>query len=313
MDAVAVDGPGEPFEHPALFYRGDAEYLAGTVPFVFDGLAAGDPVAVSVPGPRLELLRAALGSDADRVRLHDMTEVGRNPGRIISEVLLAAAEAHPDRHVRIIGEPIWAGRSALEYPACLQHEALINLAFRGRRATILCPYDVDGLDDAVLADAAETHPVLVEQGSGRLSDAYDWAGAAARGNVPLPEPPPTEVFAFDPASLSAARRFAATGARRVGLHDEDRLDDFVLAIGELAANSIRYGGGRGLLRVWAQDGLLTGEVRDAGRIDDPLAGRRRVDDAERGGRGLRMVHSIADLVRTYTGPDGTTTRVHLLL
>jgi hypothetical protein len=41
----------EPFTHPALFYRGADEYLAGTIPFVRTGLAAGEPVAVAVPGP----------------------------------------------------------------------------------------------------------------------------------------------------------------------------------------------------------------------------------------------------------------------
>ena len=43
-----------------------------------------------------------------------------------------AVDAHPDKHVRVIGEPIWPGRSDLEYPACVQHEALINRAFAVR-------------------------------------------------------------------------------------------------------------------------------------------------------------------------------------
>jgi hypothetical protein len=33
----------DPFDHPALFYRDDREYLAGTLPFIADGLAAGAP------------------------------------------------------------------------------------------------------------------------------------------------------------------------------------------------------------------------------------------------------------------------------
>ena len=122
------------FVHPALLYRDDEEYLDGTVPFIRAGLAAGEPVAVAVPGRNLELLRTALGADTDRVVMRDMTVAGRNPGRIIPTVLLAFAGAHPGRRVRIIGEPIWAGRSAVEYPACAQHEALINAAFTGRPA-----------------------------------------------------------------------------------------------------------------------------------------------------------------------------------
>ena len=146
------------FVHPALFYQGPWEYLAGTVPFIMEGLAAGAPVAVAVPEPRLGLLREALGEHAERIQLLDMGVAGRNPGRIIAEVLRATADAHPDEHVRIIGEPIWPGRSDTEYPACAQHEALINLAFTGRRVSILCPYDVAGLDPLVVADAASDSP-----------------------------------------------------------------------------------------------------------------------------------------------------------
>src|SRR4051812_38040295 len=86
---------GDPFRHPALFYAGEQEYLDGTLPFVRDGLAAGEPVAVAVPGPNLELLRAALGPDAAAVHMLDMRTVGRNPGRIIAGVLAAFADAHP--------------------------------------------------------------------------------------------------------------------------------------------------------------------------------------------------------------------------
>ena len=98
----------DPFDHPALFYRDEQEYLAGTLPFITEGLAAGTPVAVAVPTANLALLRDELGRDAERVRLLDMTEVGRNPGRIIPGVLRAFADAHPGRHVRIIGEHLWA-------------------------------------------------------------------------------------------------------------------------------------------------------------------------------------------------------------
>src|SRR5690348_4935569 len=137
-----ADGAERTFSHPALLYQGPWEYLAGTLPFIRDGLAAGEAVAVAVPGPRLELLRARLGEAAGRVRLLDMPGVGRHPGRIMVEVLRAAVDAHPGERVRIIGEPIWAGRTEAEYPACVQHEALINMAFAGRRTTIMCPYDV---------------------------------------------------------------------------------------------------------------------------------------------------------------------------
>src|SRR5689334_20753841 len=75
------------FAHPALFYRDAAEFIAGTVPFIREGLAAGEPVAVAVPRSGLELIRAELGYDAARTTLIDMAQAGRNPGRIIPSVL----------------------------------------------------------------------------------------------------------------------------------------------------------------------------------------------------------------------------------
>ncbi|MHA6794435.1 anti-sigma factor RsbA family regulatory protein [Pseudonocardia bannensis] len=301
---------GTTFSHPALFYRDADEFLAGTVPFVLDGLTAGDPVAVAVPAPRLALLRAALGPAAERVRLIDMSEAGRNPGRIIGEVLGPMAYGHPGKHVRIVGEPVWPGRTALEYTACVQHEALINLAFHGRSATILCPYDVAGLAPDVLGDATVTHPVLIVQGQTQPSPDFDPEGIVTACNLPLPEPAAAIRFPFGKDRLSAARRLVADHAARAGL-DEERVGDLVLAAGELAANSLRHGGGEGLLRLWEEDDHLVCEISDSGYIADPLAGRRPVALGQLSGRGLKMVHYFADLVRTHTSPVGTTTRVYM--
>jgi anti-sigma regulatory factor (Ser/Thr protein kinase) len=298
------------FRHPALFYRGDEEYLAATVPFILEGLNGGEPVAVAVPGPKLALLRATLGRDADRVRLLNMTEVGRNPGRIIPGVLRAFADAHQTGRVRIIGEPIWPGRSAVEYPACVQHEALINMAFPGRPVTILCPYDVGGLDDVVLADAQLTHPVLIDATGERDSAGYAPADIVAAYNQPLPEPAAAATLSFDHASFPQVRRFAVEHARRAGLPAR-RIDDMALAVSELATNSIIHGGGAGTLRIWTADAQLVCEIADGGKLIDPLVGRRPVAPGSLGGRGMLLVNLVADLVRVHTGEAGTVIRVHL--
>ena len=80
---------------------------------------------------------------------------------------------------------------------------------------------------------------------------------------------------------------------------------------ELAANSCLHGGGSGEVRLWAEDGHVVCEVRGAGTITDPLAGRRPADMSPNGGRGILMVHHLADLVRVHTGPDGTAVRVYM--
>ncbi len=299
----------KPFAHPALLYRGAPEYVAATTAFVREGLAAGDPVAVAVPAANLALIETALGAEAGRVLLLDMTEAGRNPGRIIPGVLREFADRHPGRHVRIIGEPIWPGRSVTEYPACAQHEALINLAFSGRRATILCPYDLDGLTPEVLEEAARTHPVLRD--ASREWDSADYAPELVieGHNRPLDEPETFVSLRFDNGNLSAARGLAAREAAAMGF-GADRLDDIRLTVAELGANSLDHGGGAGTLRVWAEEGRLVCEVSDAGHITDPLAGREPVDPRTAGSRGLLIVNLLSDLVRVHTRAGATTVRVY---
>ena len=264
-----------------------------------------------MPSPNLASICGALGPDTARVRLLDMTEAGRNPGRIIPTVLLAFANAHAGKRVRIIGEPIWHGRTDLEYPACVQHEALINLAFAGRHATILCPYDVTRLDPTAVADAAHTHPVLIDMDGERPSPGYAPEHVLDAYNVELPSPDQASMdsYIFDLANIAQARAYAVSRAQRLGL-PADRVAEVELSVAELANNSIAHGGGAGTLELWAADGYVVCQVRDSGTLADPLAGRRTVPPEDTSGRGLLLAHSMADLVRIHTAPDRTTIRLH---
>jgi anti-sigma regulatory factor (Ser/Thr protein kinase) len=297
----------ESFVHPALFYRGADEYLAGTVPFIVEGLAKDEAVAVSVPGPQLALLRSALGDSAEQVRMLDMTEAGRNPGHIIPGVLRAFADTH-EAPVRIIGEPIWAARSATEYPACAQHEALINYAFSGREVTVLCPYDVSTLAEDVLEDAKRTHPTVIDSNGVRVSAQYAPDSVIATYNLPLPAPVTAERRLIEAPILSDVRRFITKFGTQAGLGA--RVDDLVLAIDELAANSICHGGGTGTVYAWTEEGTVVCQVSDNGYLSNPLVGRIPASALQVGGRGLLMVNHMADLVRIHTSPQGTTIRVY---
>src|ERR1700732_1022240 len=143
--------------HHALFYRDQREYLAGITAFARDGLASAEPVFIAVPGDRYRLVSEELGEDSRQVAYADMAETGRNPARIIPEVR-TFADAHPRQRVRFIAEPAWPGRSAGELAEATRHEALVNLAFAGTAASILCLYDADGLGGSVIGGARRTHP-----------------------------------------------------------------------------------------------------------------------------------------------------------
>jgi anti-sigma regulatory factor (Ser/Thr protein kinase) len=300
------------FDHPGLLY-GDAEqYLGGTTAFVRSALAADNAVLVAVPGPNLALIRDALDDVAERVTFADMAVAGRNPGRIIPGVLLAFAAAHADRRVSIIGEPIWPARSELEYPACAAHEAMINAVFAGRDAAILCPYDVTGLDEAVLADAWRTHPVMLDSDGRRLSDRYDDPlVTAASFNLPLPPAPPEAAFLHydNEMALGSVRRFVSGQA--TGVLAGDRVDDLVLAANELTANTIEHTAGGGRISVWSEPGYLVCQIDDRGHLADPLAGRVVPEPEAEGGRGLILAHQLCDLVRMHTTREGTRFRLHM--
>ncbi|MFC0032166.1 anti-sigma factor RsbA family regulatory protein [Micromonospora chaiyaphumensis] len=300
------------FRHELAFYTDAASLLAVTVPFVREGLAAGDPVLVAAPGPRLALIRAALGAAGDGVGWADMTDEGRNPGRIIPCLLQAFADRHPDRPVRIIGEPVWAGRTADEYRACAQHEAAINWAFAGRAGRILCPYDAGRLDPGVLAEARCTHPLLVGPGGSRRIAGYAPAAVTERHNKPLSSPAePVALLGYDLATLPQVRRFVADHARAAGLA-ADRVADLQIAVTELATNSVAHAGGSGTLQAWRTDRHLVCEIHDDGWLADPLAGRLVPAQDGIGGRGLVIVHALCDLVLLHTTAAGTTIRLHML-
>jgi anti-sigma regulatory factor (Ser/Thr protein kinase) len=305
-----VIAPG--LDHPALLYRGDDEYLAGTTAFIRTARTAGDPVLVAVPGGNLKLLREALADDTDGITFADMAEAGRNPGRIIPAVLMQFAVDHPDRRVSIVGEPMWPGRTELEYPACVAHEALINAAFRDRDAAILCPYDVDGLDAATVTDAWHTHPVMIDQGARVPSDRYDDPlRTAARCNRPLPPPPAgaERMTYYIGPDLAGVRRFVRRQC--AGTLSAARTADLTLAAHELAANTVRHTVGPGRITLWTEPGLMVCQVDDTGHLADPMAGRLLPSVLRPCGRGLLLVNQICDLVRVHTGPAGTSIRIQL--
>ncbi len=300
--------------HPVLLYRDADEFLAGTVAFVTEAISAGIPVALATPGERLDLLRGALGPRTVNVRSINLDTVGRNPGRVIADVMLRFADEYPSRPVRIVTEVMWPGRRPFEYLPCLQHEALVNLALRGRRADILCPYDVSRLDPVAVTDAAITHPTVIEKAVSRTSGAFDPGRALAMVNQPLSMPADgrTLEMLVNLGNLSQARQYAAARGADLGL-PAAALDNIRLAVSELAGNSVRHGGGYGLLSVWAQQGHVVCQVRDRGAIADPMAGRRPTSLAAIDGRGLLLVNRLADLVRVHTGAGGTTVQVYFEL
>jgi anti-sigma regulatory factor (Ser/Thr protein kinase) len=83
----------------------------------------------------------------------------------------------------------------------------------------------------------------------------------------------------------------------------------VLAVNEIATNSLQHGGGQGELRVWPEDGGLVCEISDRGHITSALAGRLppSLDGAD--GGGLWLANHMCDLVQIFSSSGGTAIRL----
>jgi anti-sigma regulatory factor (Ser/Thr protein kinase) len=302
---------GTRFRHVGFFYRTEDDYATTVTDFLRAAMAAGEAAFAAVSPAKASLIRDALGTDTRDVEFADMTTLGRNPGRIIPQVL-AFISGHA-RHIRYVSEPIWAGRGPAAIREATKHEALINLAFAHADAEILCPYDIAELDPAVIADARRTHPVLLSSGRRRMSPEYTVpSDLLTSRSLPLPVPTGDAMYHTYRTDLSLVRALVLQHARAAGL-TESRASDLVLAVSEVAANTLRYTRSPGTLTLWHDDAEVVCEIHDEGTITDPLVGRRRPPADASGGHGLWLVHQVCDLVELNSDASGTTIRMHMAI
>ena len=301
--------PGNQFRHLALLYHGHGEYLSVLRTFIQACAARGDAVFIAVPRRKTLLVRRELADASAYMTLADMAELGRNPARIIPAVLSYASQ-HRGQNVCFIGEPIWPGRTAAEIEEATRHEALINLAFRDSPVTVLCPYNGVRLPKwSWLTRPARIRP---SSGTARRQRASVTEGRPTfRRDVTgrCPRRPPT--LRRWPTATTCTRCAASSPAGPSVPGSPPRIPNLVLAIGELAANTLRHTSGGGTVQFWRTGDRIVCQVSDTGQITDPLARHRVPPDEELGGKGLWLVNQVCDLVQARTGRMGTITRLHM--
>lgn len=278
--------------------------------FIERGLGAQARVAVVAPTERLELLASHLGGRADRADFVDMTTIGRNPVGLIP-AYRRLAERHRGRRLFVVNDPLWPSRRAEEIEEVLVHEELLNAAFAETGMCLLCPFDAGELDAGLIAELKRIHPLGAEGEACAPSADYSAHTPIESLQRPLGRiPAPGERMPFSLAELGDLRARVARAAADAGL-DPERRSDIVLAVHELAANSIRHAGGSGELELWTTPGRVSAEVRDRGKIDDPLVGRIDPAGQREGGLGLWLVGQLCDLLQIRSGEQGTTVRIHM--
>jgi anti-sigma regulatory factor (Ser/Thr protein kinase) len=193
-----------------------------------------------------------------------------------------------------------------------ERAALDNLAFAPAEPEIRSSYDTAALEPAVIADGGRNGPPPAWAGCGVTEQEQ----AAPLRTPPLPPlPPPGDdaaVFHTYRADLAKVRALVLLQGRAAGL-TESRATDLVLAVSEVAANTLRHTRSAGTLTIWRQPGELVCEIQDEGTIADPLAGQRRPGPDATGGHGLWLVYQVCDLVELRSDETGTTIRMHMAI
>lgn len=113
-------------------------------------------------------------------------------------------------------------------------------------------------------------------------------------------------------SLAALRRVVQTEALVLGMTRE-RAWDLVMAVHELAMNSVVHGGGHGSVAIWRDGDAIACQVRDSGVINDPMIGRSPPLPLGTSGRGIWIVRQLCDFVQVHSLPRGTLVRVSMSL
>jgi anti-sigma regulatory factor (Ser/Thr protein kinase) len=299
--------------HRAMLHADEQAFLDAAMPFLRQGLSAGEAVLAVTPAASIDLLRQALGSDAGAVGFRDAAHWYSQPTRTIA-AYNSYINDHLGMRIRVLAEPGWQCGTPDEITEWTRYESIVNQAFADIDASVLCLYDERTTATAVVDGALRTHPELLCDSGPRPNEAYAdprTVYAEVDGRPLPPAPPDAREMPVDGIDLCALRAFVGDHAEHHGVTSA-RLHDLLVATTEVATNAILHGLPPVTCRIWTDNGDLVVDVTDGGNWQpDGLPGFLPPDPLLRVGFGLWGVRMLCPLVQLRTGPDGTDVRLRV--
>ena len=298
--------PFEKLRHGALVYDGDDEYVARSLPFLKEGLEAGDGCIVAHTRDGIAIMREALGRDADRVTFVDVGSVYTRPARALAAycgTLLGRLRDAPS--VRAIAD-VQIGPMRAEWDEWVRYEAMTNLAYAHLPAWVVCTYDANGLPDPVLQSVTSTHAEMLGD-DWRASEQFEDPRDLVRRLTPEPAPLAHLRSLASGDDLEDFRELLARELMAAEVPERTALDVLVAGT-EVAANAVRHGDGIEEVRVGSAGGRFVCEVIDRGPgFDDPAAGYLVPRTGT--GSGLWVARQLAWSLESFHSPRGFTVRL----
>jgi anti-sigma regulatory factor (Ser/Thr protein kinase) len=298
--------------HEAGFYRSDAEFLALIVPFVTDGLAAGEPVVIGYDARKCDLLREAL-QRPDAIDFIVDGSLYASPARAIEAYrrqferhLAAGAE-----QVRIAGDVPHEGNGG-RFDGWDRYESAVNSVWQDYPVWSRCLYDATTVSDDVRDVVERTHRRLVSPDGGAAASPRYQAVTEFESLPPTADPLEATAPLLRLADVSLKQTRRRVAAVLHGRVDAATRDDLLFALSEAVVNAELYGRPPTTVKVWATADRVVVHVQDTGPGPaDPLTGLvPALDSASGVGLGLWLSHQLphADIALATTD-DGFTVRL----
>ena len=271
---VRTESTGRPGRfHEVGFYRSDAEFGALIVPFVEEGVAAGQPVILGYDDRKASLLRSWLSDPAAVAFIAD-DSLYATPARAIASYwrMFERLTTAGATQIRIAGDVPHEGNGG-RFAGWDRYESAASTVWDRFPVWSRCLYDATTAAPRVLDIAARTHPRIVLP-SGQYEPSRRYQEAAAFQPLP-PDPDPLEdsvpaIVMSDPSPAQVRHALTIIGGGRVS---ETALEDLMIGVGEAVSNARRHGGPPVTTRIWAGSGRILIHVHDTGPGPaDPLAG-----------------------------------------
>ena len=299
--------------HEAAFYDTDDGLLTVAIPFLEQGVKAGEPTLVALGEATGKLVRMAI---EDLTGIQFLDDRGRHtrPASVIhsSREILAGHVARGVQQVRFLGETPHPGHGA-RWGWWARYEATINHAFTDFPLWKLCPYDVRIAPADVLDDAAKTHPhIATIEGEHRVNPRYqdpaEFIAQLLPGDADPLETTPPVIELIDP-TPNAARRAVRTVGDGV-LSGTAEINDLVMAVSEVVTNAVMHGHPPVVFRMWTAPDRVVATISDRGPgPTDPFAGLLPTTNTRSGGMGLWLAHQLCSHVELHKAAGGFTIRL----
>ncbi|MFN8109390.1 MAG: ATP-binding protein [Thermoleophilia bacterium] len=300
--------------HRLLVYRDAAEFERGVTPFVLEAMGEGRRVLMAVAPAHQHVMREALGPRIHGVVLTDAHAFSRRQGPMFGELARFAAGGVGEAPAAVVSEVPLRDFHTSAVEAHFRLEAACTSLYAGHGVTGICAYAADDLENGLLERVRCVHPELLDGAGVRVSDTFVEPGRFLRGAVARPPGRPGRAVALHGAADLARLRSAVRECATRRAVDAAELEDFLVAVSEIATNALLHAVAPRRASLWADEEELVCCIGDSGPgLPDPLAAHLPPVLTGAAGHGLWLATTLTDVIEFASDETGTVVIMRLRL